>query len=133
MIALLSGEVSLSFASMPPAMPQIRAGKLTPLAVASPQRSPAMPNLPTISEAGVPGYEAEIWYGLSVPAGTPQEIIARLHAEMLKVLKLPGVVQQLDQSGFQVRPSTPEQYAALKRTEIEKWAKVVAAAGMRVD
>jgi len=133
MVALLGGEVALSFASLPPAMPQIRAGKLTPLAVASPQRAPAMPNLPTISEAGVPGYEAEIWYGLSVPAGTSKDIIARLNAEMLKVLRLPAVAQQLDHSGFQARPGSPDQYGALKRREIDKWAKVIAAARIRAD
>lgn len=133
MVALLSGEVMLSFASLPPAVPQIRSRKLNALAVASAQRAPSLPNLPTISEAGVPGYEAEIWYGLSVPAGTPRELIARLHAEMTKLLKQPDIVQHLDKAGFQARVSTPDEYGALTRREIDKWAKVVKAAGMRAD
>jgi len=92
-----------------------------------------MPDLPTIGEAGVPGYEADIWYGLSVPAATPQGVIARLHAEMTKILKQPDLAQQLDRSGFQARITTPEEYGALKHREVEKWAKVVHAAGMRAD
>jgi tripartite-type tricarboxylate transporter receptor subunit TctC len=133
MVALLSGEVMLSFASLPPAVPHIRTGKLNALAVASAQRAPALPALPTISEAGVPGYEAGIWYGLSVPAGTPNEVIARLHAELGRVLQQADIVQQLDRAGFQPRSSTPAEYGALKRSEIEKWAKVIKAAGVRVD
>ena len=133
MVALLSGEVMLSFASLPPAVPHIRSGKLNALGVASGQRVPVMPDLPTIGEAGVPGYEADIWYGLSVPAATPQGVIARLHAEMTKILKQPDLAQQLDRSGFQARITTPEEYGALKHREVEKWAKVVHAAGMRAD
>jgi tripartite-type tricarboxylate transporter receptor subunit TctC len=133
MVALLSGEVMLSFASLPPAVPHIRRGKLNALGVASGQRVPSLPELPTISEAGVPGYEADIWYGLSVPAATPPNVIARLHSEMTKILRQPDVARQLDNAGFQVRVSTPEEYGTLTRREIEKWAKVVAAAGMRAD
>ena len=133
MVALLSGEVMLSFASLPPAVPHIRSGKLHALAVASGQRVSSMPQLPTISEAGVPGYEADIWYGLSAPAATPQDIIARLHAEMTKILQQPEVVRQLEKAGFQARISAPDEYGALKRREVEKWAKVVKAAGMRAD
>jgi tripartite-type tricarboxylate transporter receptor subunit TctC len=133
MVALLSGEVMLSFASLPPAVPHIRRGKLNALAVASGQRVPSMAEVPTISEAGVHGYEADIWYGLSVPAATPHNIIARLHSEMMKILKQPELAQQLDNAGFQVRISTPEEYGALKRREIQKWAKVVSAARMRTD
>jgi tripartite-type tricarboxylate transporter receptor subunit TctC len=133
MVALLSGEVMLSFASLPPAVPHIRSGRLHALGVASGQRVSSVAQLPTIGEAGVPGYEADIWYGLSVPAATPQDIISRLHAAMTKILKQPDVVQQLESAGFQVRVSTPEEYGAHKRREVEKWAKVVKAAGMRAD
>jgi tripartite-type tricarboxylate transporter receptor subunit TctC len=130
---LLSGEVMLSFASLPPAVPHIRSGRLHALGVASGQRVSSVPQLPTIGEAGVPGYEADIWYGLSVPAATPQDIIARLHAAVTKILKQPDVVQQLESAGFQVRISTPEDYGVHMRREVEKWAKVVKAAGMRAD
>jgi tripartite-type tricarboxylate transporter receptor subunit TctC len=133
MVALLSGEVILSFASMPPALPHIRSGKLRALAVTTAQRQQSLPELPTVAEAGVPGYAAEIWYGLSLPAAAPKEIVARLNAEFGKLLRLPETIQQLDKSGFEARPSTPEQYAALTKSEIDKWAKVVRAADMRAD
>ena len=133
MIGLSSGEVSLSFASLPSSIGLIRAGRLRALAVTTARRSPSMPDLPTVSEAGVPGYEAETWFGLLVPAGTPKEAIARLHAGVVHVLKLPDVVRQLDHAGLQVRTSTPEQQAAFIREEVGKWAKVVKAADMRVD
>jgi len=133
MIALLSGEVSLAFASLPSAISQIRAGKLRALAVTTAQRWPSLPGVPTISASGVPGYEADTWYGLSAPAGTRRAIIARIHAETLKILKLPDVTQRLDQLGYQVRVTTPAEYAAFTRSEIEKWGRVIKAAGMHVD
>jgi tripartite-type tricarboxylate transporter receptor subunit TctC len=92
-----------------------------------------LPELPAIGETGVPGYAAESWYGLSVPAGTPKEIMARLHAETVKAFTLADVRERLDQMGFIGRLSTPEEYAAFQRSEIEKWRKVVKAANMRAD
>jgi tripartite-type tricarboxylate transporter receptor subunit TctC len=133
MVALLSGEVILSFASMPPALPHIRSGKLRALAVTTAQRQQSLPELPTVAEAGVPGYAAEIWYGHSLPAAAPKEIVARLNAEFGKILRSQETIQQLDKSGFEARPSTPEQYAAFTKSEIDKWAKVVRAADMRAD
>ncbi len=134
-IALISGEISVAFASLPSSLPHIRSGKLRALAVTTAQRvqSRSVPDLPTISESGVPGFDAETWFGLSVPAGTPREMIARLNAETLKALRIPEVVQQLDQSGYQVRPSTPEEYGAFMRSEVEKWAKVVQMAKIHAD
>ncbi len=132
-IALLSGEVPLSFASLPSALPHIRAGKLRALGVTTAQRSPALPDLPAIGETGVPGYAAESWYGLSVPAGTPKEIMARLHAETVKAFMLAEVRERLDRMGFIGRLSTPEEYAAFQRSEIEKWRQVVTAANVRAD
>ncbi len=132
-IALLSGEVSVGFATMPSVIPHVKAGKLRALAVTTAQRSPSFPQLRTISEAGVPGYDAGSWYGLLVPAGTPKEVVARLNAETVKLLKLPEVKGRLDSAGFEVLVSTPEEYAAFTRNEIEKWAKVVKASGARAD
>jgi len=132
-MALLSGEVSVGFATMPSVIPHVQAGKLRALAVTTAQRSPSFPQLPTISEAGVPGYDAGSWYGLLVPAGTPKEVVARLNAETVKLLKLPEVKERLDSAGFEVLVSTPEEYAAFTRNEIEKWAKVVKASGARAD
>lgn len=134
-IALISGEISLAFASLPASLPFIRTGKLRALAVTTAQhvQSASVPTLPTISESGVPGFDAETWFGLSVPAGTPREIIARLNAETLKALRIPEVIQVLDQSGYQVRTSTPEAYGAFMRSEVEKWAKVIQVAGIQAD
>jgi len=123
----------VGFATMPSVIPHVKAGKLRALAVTTAQRSPSFPQLPTISEAGVPGYDAGSWYGLLVPAGTPKEVVARLNAETVKLLKLPEVKERLDSAGFEVLVSTPEEYAAFTRNEIEKWAKVVKASGARAD
>ena len=132
-IALLSGEVSLCFASMPSAIEHIRAGKLRALGVTTAQRARALPQIATIGEAGVPGYEAETWYGLSAPARTPKEIIARLHAESVKALMLADVKDRLDNMGYLVRTTSAEDYGAFTQNEIEKWRKVVKAADMRAD
>jgi tripartite-type tricarboxylate transporter receptor subunit TctC len=132
-IALLSGEVGLSFASMPSAIGHIRSGKLRALGVTTPQRAPSAPDVPTISEAGVPGYAAETWLGLSAPAGTPKEIIALLHAEVTSALTQPAIKQRLEGLGYIVRLNTPEEYSAYIRAEIDKWRKVVQAANIRID
>ena len=132
-IALVGGEVSVGFATMPSVISHVKAGKLRGLAVTTAQRSPTTPDLPTVSEAGVPGYEMGSWYGLLSPAGTPREVVMRLNAEMAKILKLPDVKQRLDALGFEVLVSTPEEYGAFTKNEIEKWAKVVKASGARVD
>lgn len=132
-IALVGGEVSVGFATMPSVISHVKAGKLRGLAVTTAQRSPTTPDLPTVSEAGVPGYEMGSWYGLLAPAGTPREVVMRLNVEMAKILKLPDVKQRLDALGFEVLVSTPEEYGAFTKNEIEKWAKVVKASGARVD
>jgi tripartite-type tricarboxylate transporter receptor subunit TctC len=118
---------------MPSAIGHIRAGKLKPIAVTTAQRFAAMPDLVTISEAGVPGYEAETWFGMFVPVGTPKDVVSRLNADTVKVLKQPELIQQLSGAGLQVRTSTPDQCGAFTRMEVEKWAKVVKAANMRAD
>jgi tripartite-type tricarboxylate transporter receptor subunit TctC len=132
-VALIGGEVSVGFPTMPSVIGHIKAGKLRALAVTTAQRSPSLPDLPALGEGAVPGYDVGSWYGLLVPAGTPKEIIARLHAETLKVLKLPDTRQRLDAAGFEVLTSTPEEYGAFTRSEIEKWAKVVKASGARAN
>jgi tripartite-type tricarboxylate transporter receptor subunit TctC len=131
--ALVGGHVSVGFATMPSVISHVKAGKLRGLAVTTTQRSPATPDLPTVSEAGLPGYEAGTWYGLLVPAGTPKEAITRLHGESLNVLNAADVRQRLDAAGFEAIGSTPAEFAAYIRSEVEKWGKVVRAAGVRVD
>jgi tripartite-type tricarboxylate transporter receptor subunit TctC len=133
MIALVGGEVSVAFATMPSAIGYVRAGRLRGIAVTTDRRSPSTPELPTISETGVAGYEAGSWYGLSAPAGTPKEIIARLHAETIKVVALPDVKERLFNAGFEIVTSTPGEFAAFTRNEIQKWGKIVKAAGLKVD
>lgn len=132
-VALISGQVSVGFATTPSVMPHVKSNRLRGLAVTSARRLPLEPDLKTISEAGVPGYEAVTWYGLLVPAGTPKEIIARLHANTVKTLGLPDIRKRLDASGFEAIGNTPEEYAAYTRNEIDKWAKVIKASGARVD
>ena len=92
-----------------------------------------MPDLPTIAETGIKGYEAGSWYGLSAPAGTPREIINRLHAETIKVVALPDVKERLFNAGFEVVTSNPEAFAAFTRNEIQKWGKLVRATGLKIE
>jgi tripartite-type tricarboxylate transporter receptor subunit TctC len=133
MTALVGGEVSVCFATMPSAVGFVRAGKLRAIAVTTEKRSPSMPDLPTIAETGVKGYEGGSWYGLSAPAGTSKEIIARLQAEAVKVMVLPDVKDRLFNAGFEVVTSNPEQFAAFTRNEIQKWGKLVKATGLKVE
>jgi tripartite-type tricarboxylate transporter receptor subunit TctC len=131
--ALLGGEVSAAFATMPSVISFIRTGRVRALALTTAERSPSLPNVGTVMEAGIPNYDVGSWYGLSVPAGTPKEIVSRLHAETVKLLALPDVKQRLDTSGFEVITSTPEQYGEFVRAEVERWAKVVKISGARAD
>ena len=131
--ALLGGEVSAAFATMPSVISFIRSGRVRALALTTAERSPSLPNVGTVIEAGIPNFDVGSWYGLSVPAGTPKDIISRLHAETVKLLALSDVRQRLDTSGFEVITSTPEQYGAFVRAEVERWAKVVKISGARAD
>ena len=131
--ALVSGEVSVGFPSTSAAFPHVTSAKLRGLAVTSARRSPITPDVPTIAEAGVPGYEASAWYGLMVPARTPPEIISRLHAESVKALDRPDVKERFATNDFEPIGSTPEQFGAHIRSEIEKWGKIVKATGLRPD
>jgi tripartite-type tricarboxylate transporter receptor subunit TctC len=132
-VALISGQVPVGFATTPSVMPQVTSGKLRGLAVTSDRRLPLAPDLPTISEAGIAGYEASTWYGLLVPAATPVDIITLLHATTVKVLALADLKKRLETSGFQAIGSTPQEYAAYTTSEISKWSKVIKTAGIRAD
>lgn len=132
-VALISGQVPVGFATTPSVMPHVASGRLRGLAVTGDRRLPLAPDLPTISEAGIKGYEASTWYGLLVPAATPVDIINRLHATTVKILALDDLKKRLESSGFQGIGSTPQEYAAYTNSEIAKWAKVIKAAGIRAD
>jgi tripartite-type tricarboxylate transporter receptor subunit TctC len=130
---LLGGQVSLLFTSLFSAQTQVKAGKLRALGVASAKRTPLAPEVPTIAESGLPGYEVVAWYGVMVPAQTPPATITRLHAEIAKGLKTPDSEARFASQGAELVISTPPAFAAHVRAEIAKWAKVVKATGARVD
>ena len=130
---LLAGQVMLMFDSMQSQMPQVRAKRLRALGLAAEKRSPAAPEVPTIAEAGLPGVLGGSWYGLLAPAGTPREVIARLHAELMRALADPEVRERFTSVGTEVVGNTPEEFAAQIRADIEKWGSVVRTAGIRAE
>jgi len=131
--ATVQGETQLMFAVMQPLQAQVQAGKLRALAVTTARRSALLPDLPTIAEAGYPGFEALAWNGVLVAAGTPQPIVARLNAEINAILKEPSVKSTLNAQGFELVGGTPEDFAHLIRSESEKWAPVIKRTGAKVD
>ncbi len=130
MTDLLAGQVQAVFASTPTAIPNIKAGRIRALGVTTAKRAQALPDVPTLAESGVPGYEAANWYSLNAPAKTPKDILALLHKDFVKALAHPDVVAALAQQGMEPSPSSPEELAAYTRTEQEKWARVVREAGI---
>lgn len=131
--ALLSGEVVVFASSLPPSVPHIKAGKLKAFAVTSGKRLAPLPEVPTVAESGVPGYEAVNWYGVMVPAGASKEIVTRLHADITRVLKAPDVQKRFASEGGDIVADTPEQFAVFISREIPKWTRVVKTAGVKVD
>ena len=133
MIDLVGGQVQLVFATAASAVPQIKGGKIKGIAVTTAKRSALMPNLPTIAEAGLPGFDANNWYGLLAPAKTPRPIVMRLNTEVKKVLALPDVKDFLFHQGLDPAPGTPEQFGAYIKSEMTKWAKVVKDSGAKAN
>lgn len=129
---VVGGRVPLSFQSMPSVVSFIQAGKLKVLGVANEKRVPSLPNMPTIGET-IPGFGATSWYGVFAPAGTPKEIVARIHAEIAKALGAKDLQDKMAAQGAEPAANTPEQFAALIREELPKWAAAVKASGARVD
>jgi len=130
-IALVSGEVSLYFGNVPTVIRQARDGKLRALATTGPKRTPAAPDIPTVAESGVPGYEVTTFYGMAAPARTPRAIIDRLNSDTVRALNSPEVRERLQGLGADPVGNTPEQYTAFMRNEIAKWDKVIKAAGIK--
>jgi tripartite-type tricarboxylate transporter receptor subunit TctC len=129
---LIGGQLSATIASAVPLIPQVKAGKLRGLAVTGAKRAAAMPDLPTIGET-VPGYEVTNWFGIVAPRGTPKTIVARVNAEINQALKAAALRELLGAQGAEPAGGTPEEFAALIRRDLAKWAKVVKASGARVD
>jgi tripartite-type tricarboxylate transporter receptor subunit TctC len=130
---LLGGQTSLIFATMPTVLPHVKAGKLRPLATIGPARSAAAPDLPTVAEAALPGFEVNNWVGFFAPAGTSPEIVRRWNAETHKVMQSPEIQARLLNEGARFIPMAPEQFGAFVKMEIAKWAPVVKASGARAD
>lgn len=130
---LLGGQVSMMFSQLSSALPHVRSGKLRAIGMASLKRSSLLPELPTIAEQGFPGFEAVSWYALMVPAGTPPEIISRLHTETARIVKLPDVRQKLAALGADALGSSPEELAARIRSESARWADVIRRQGIKSD
>jgi tripartite-type tricarboxylate transporter receptor subunit TctC len=130
---LLGGQVQMMFDNIPSAISHIRSGKLRALATTGPVRSVTLPELPTMIEAGLPGYESTAWFGLAMPAGTPKEIIVRMNAEGQKAAKAPDFVKRMSDLGYEIVGGTPEQMASMIQDEIKRWGPIVKASGAKVD
>ena len=133
MIDLVAGQVQVVFATGASAVPQIKNGKIKGIAVTTIKRSALMPELPTIAESGLKGYDANNWYGVMVPAKTPRAVINRLNDETTKVLNMPDVKSFLFNQGLDAAPGTPEAFGAYIKAERVKWAKVIKAAGAKAE
>ena len=130
---LLGGRVTMMFDNLPSSLPLVREGKLRALGVTSPKRSPAAPDIPTLSEAGLPGFEAVSWFALFAAPGTPKPVADKLSTQVAEVLKLPDVAKKLSDLGLEPVGSTPDELARYQQTEIAKWAKVVKESGATVE
>ena len=130
---LIAGQISMAITGVPPLLPHVKASKLRALAVGTATRLPLLPELPTIAEAGVPGYEATQWFGVLAPAAMPKEVVARPNAEIIKVLQRPEVRERLASEAAEPVGNTPEQFQAFIKAEIARWAPVVKASGARPD
>jgi tripartite-type tricarboxylate transporter receptor subunit TctC len=130
---VLSGEIHLVVIGIPAAAPHIKSGKLRALALIAPQRSRTLPEVPTNAEVGLPDFEVTTWYGVLAPAGTPRPIVARLNAELVRIMHAGELKERLDAMGTEPRTSTPEEFAAYIRQEIDKWGDVIRKAGLKAD
>jgi tripartite-type tricarboxylate transporter receptor subunit TctC len=130
---LIAGQVDLMFDNLPSSIGQVRGGNLRAIAVTSAKRSPALPDVPTVAESGLPGFEASSWFAIFAPAKTPPEIVQKLNAEVLKILADPEVQSRFAEIGGEIRPYKPDELRAFVQSEIEKWAKVVKASGAKID
>src|SRR4051812_46726712 len=130
---LLAGQTNMMFDNIPSSLPHIKAGKLIALATTGAKRDPTLPELPTMAEAGVPGYESGVWFGLMVPAATPKEVITKLNAAAVQAAKSPEFVKRMTDLGYNIIAGSPKDMAHMLETEIKRWAPIVKASGAKVD
>jgi tripartite-type tricarboxylate transporter receptor subunit TctC len=133
MVDLIGGQVNLMFDNIPSAITHIRGGKLRALATTGPKRAVSLPDLPTMIESGVPGYESTAWFSLAMPAGTPREIIVRMNAEGQKATKAPEFIKRMTELGYEIVGGTPELMASMIQDELKRWGPIVKASGAKVD
>jgi tripartite-type tricarboxylate transporter receptor subunit TctC len=131
--AVVAGEVSLMFANMLPGLPHIHSGRLRAIAVTSERRTPVLPDVPTIAESGLPGYDISQWYGFVAPAGTPAAVVTRLYREIRQVLDLPDVSARLKAEGAEISATSPDEFSTFIRAQITRWQKAVKESGTRMD
>jgi len=131
--ALLAGDIDVLFDNLPNVYPNITAGKLTALAATGAKRAALLPNIPTVVEAGVPGYEVYVWFGMQAPAGTPAEVVQKINADMVKMLHEKDVVDRFGKQGVEVVASTPAEFKTLVNNEVKKWTGVIDRAGIKIE
>ena len=132
-IGVMTGQIQLGFPSMTSVLPLVKAGKLKAFAITTRSRATLAPTIPTMAEAGVPGYEASIWNGILVPAGTPKAVVNRLHETIVQILKSPQAQERYANVGAEIRYNSPDEFRTLIAAEMAKWEKVIRAAGIRLD
>ena len=130
---LISGQVQVAFNNLIPTLPHVRSGRLRALGVSGVKRTPVLPEVPTVAESGLPGYESQQWYGLILPARTSKTVVSFLYRELMAILQEPQVRTRLTEEGGDVVGSTPQQFSAYIRAETAKWAKVIKAANIRAE
>jgi len=129
----MGGQVSLTFGTSASVMPQVRSGRLRALATTGSTRSPALPDIPTVAESGIPGYESDTYFGVFAPARTPKPIIAMLSRSLSQVVQLPDLKEQLAKQGAEPVGGDPEQLVAVVRSHTAKWEKVIRGAGLKIE
>jgi tripartite-type tricarboxylate transporter receptor subunit TctC len=130
---LLAGQTNMMFDNIPSSLPHIKAGKLIAIATTGAKRDPTLPDLPTIAESGVPGYESGVWFGLMVPAATPKDIIGKLNAAAVQATKQPEFIKRMNDLGYNIIPGSPEDMARMIQDELKRWGPIVKASGAKVD
>ena len=132
-MALLAGEIDVLFDNIPNMLPQLKAGKVRPIAVTGTQRSVLFPTVPTVAESGVPGYEVNVWFGMQLPAGTPKPVIERINADITRILKEPEIIKRFRDQGVEVIASSPAAFGQLLQSEVVKWTQVIRDANIKVE